>query len=150
MQFHPSCGATMLLQLLPEMRPRILVVEDDATTREALRRVLEFEGCDLDLVSDGEKAVGALAQRRYDAIILDIALPKMSGTDVMEYIASTTPEVLTSIVVVTGVEANEIRKLFPEICETLSKPVMPGRLIASVRRCLNPNRIAGIAGISVA
>ncbi|HVG23471.1 MAG TPA: response regulator [Thermoanaerobaculia bacterium] len=133
------------------MRPRILIVEDDLATREALRRILELEGCDLDLVGDGEKAVGALAQRRYDAIILDIALPKMSGTDVMEYIASTTPAVLTSIVVVTGLDADEVRKLFPEICETLSKPVMPGRLIASVRRCLTPGgESSGLSGISVA
>ena len=133
------------------MRPRILIVEDDASTREAFRRILEREGCDLDLVPDGEKAVGALAQRRYDAIILDIALPKMSGTDVMEYIASTTPEVLASIVVVSGLEAGEIRKLFPEICETMSKPVMPGKLIASVRRCLSIGRTSSsMSGISVA
>jgi len=136
----------MLLELLPEMRPRILVVEDDPTTREALRRVLELEGCDIDLVSDGEKAVGALAQHRYDVILLDIALPKMSGTDVMEYIASSTPEVLTSIIVVTGLESQEIRKLFPTIAETLSKPVMPGRLIAAVRRCLAASSRGGAAG----
>ena len=131
------------------MRPRILVVEDDPATREALRRVLELEGCDIELAVDGEKAVGAISQRRFNAIILDIALPKMSGTDVMEFIASTTPEVLSSVVVVTGLEAMEIRKLFPEICETLSKPVMPGRLIASVRRCLAQGHGAGV-GISVA
>lgn len=130
------------------MRPRVLIVEDDAATREALRRVLELEGCEIDIVVDGEKAVGALAQRRYDVIILDIALPKMSGTDVMEYIASSTPEVLTSVVVVTGLEAREIRKLFPEICETLSKPVMPGRLVASVRRCLAASGRGGASGIS--
>lgn len=118
------------------MRPRVLVVEDDTATREALRRVLEGEGCAVDIATDGEKAVGCLAQHRYDAIVLDIALPKLSGTDVMEYIASTTPDLLESIVVVTGLEAAEIRKLFPTICETLSKPVIPKRLIASVRRCL--------------
>ncbi len=130
------------------MRPRILVVEDDTATRESLRRVLELEGCDLDMVGDGEKAVGALAQRTYDVIILDIALPKMSGTDVMEYIASSTPEVLSSVVVVTGLEAQEIRKLFPDICETLSKPVMPGRLIAAIRRCLAVTHKIGGTGIS--
>jgi len=122
------------------MRPRILVVEDDPTTRHSLRLILETEGCDVDEAVDGERAIGALAQRRYDAIILDIALPRMSGTDVMEYIASTTPEVLTSIVVVTGLEAHEVRNLFPEICETLSKPVLPGRLMASVRRCVPAGR----------
>jgi two-component system KDP operon response regulator KdpE len=133
------------------MRPRILVVEDDAATRALLQRILESEECDVDVAVDGEKAVGRLANHRYDVIVLDIALPKLSGTDVMEYIASTTPQVLESIVVVTGLEAAEIRKLFPSICETLSKPVMPSRLVASVRRCLRATaRPNGLSGISVA
>ncbi|MEO8383063.1 MAG: response regulator [Acidobacteriota bacterium] len=122
------------------MRPRILIVEDDPTTRHSLLTILEQEGADVDVAIDGERAIGALAQHRYDAIVLDIALPRMSGTDVMEYIASTTPEVLASIVVVTGLEAHEVRNLFPEICETLSKPVLPARLLASVRRCLPASR----------
>jgi len=135
-QLHLRVPDDLLIELLPDMRPHVLIVEDDATTREALRRILVHEGCEVDVAVDGEKAVGCLAQRRYHAIVLDIALPKLSGTDVMEYIASTTPEVLQSIVVVTGLEVGEIRKLFPTICETLSKPVMPSRLLASVRRCL--------------
>ena len=139
----------MLIQLVPPMRPRVLIVEDDATTRESLRRVLVDEGCDIDVAVDGEKAVGCLANNRYDVVVLDIALPKLSGTDVMEYIASTTPEVLSSIIVVTGLEAAEIRKLFPSVCETLAKPVMPSRLLASVRRCLG-NGTSGLAGITVA
>ncbi|HYI10011.1 MAG TPA: response regulator [Thermoanaerobaculia bacterium] len=130
------------------MRPAVLVVEDDTNTRESLRMILENEGCEVDIAVDGEKAVGRLAQRHYDAIVLDIALPKLSGTDVMEWIASTTPQLLASIVVVTGLEAREVRNLFPSICETLSKPVLPTRLIASVRRCLgataHPNGLSGI------
>jgi DNA-binding response OmpR family regulator len=132
------------------MRPRILIVEDDTAVRQTLRGILEAEGCEVDLAVDGEKAVGALSQRRYDAIILDIALPRMSGTDVMDWIASTMPQVLNTIVVVTGLDAQEVRKLFPEICETLSKPVLPGRLLASVRRCLPRPQAAGLSGISVA
>jgi DNA-binding response OmpR family regulator len=133
------------------MRPVVLIVEDDIATRDSLRRILEAEGCEVEVAADGEKAVGKLAQGRYDAIVLDLALPKLSGTDVMEYIASTTPRLLESIVVVTGLDSAEVRKLFPTICETLAKPVMPTRLIASVRRCLgataHPN---GLSGISVA
>ena len=130
------------------MRPRVLIVEDDASTREALRRVLAAEGCEIHIAIDGEKAIGSLANNRYDAVVLDIALPKVSGTDVMEYIASTTPELLASIIVVTGLEAAEIRKLFPSVCETLAKPVMPGRLLASVRRCVGTAGYS--AGIGVA
>ena len=65
--------------------------------------------------TNGRIGLERLEESRPDAIILDIALPKMSGTDLMEYIASTTPEALSSIVVVTGLEASEIRKLFPEM-----------------------------------
>ena len=133
------------------MRPHVLVVEDDFATREALRKILESEGCTVDLAIDGEKAVGCLARKQFDVIVLDLALPKLSGTDVMEYIASTNPAQLSAIVVVTGLEAQEIRKLFPAVRETLSKPVMPTKLVASVRRCLgataHPN---GLSGISVA
>lgn len=132
------------------MSPLILVVEDDTHTRAALRRMLEHEGCTVEEAVDGEKAVGRLAQQRYDAIILDIVLPKLSGTDVMEYIASTTPEALASIIVVTGLDVQEIRKLFPTVCETLAKPVMPSRLVGSVRRCLGASGAASGSGVSVA
>jgi DNA-binding response OmpR family regulator len=136
------------------MRPRILVVEDDAPTRDLLRRILESEGCEIEMVADGEKAVGALSQRQYDAVILDIALPRMSGTDVMEYIASTNPAVLATIVVVTGLDVAEIRKLFPSVCEALAKPVLPGRLVAAVRRLVARGRSGSgsskVSGISVA
>jgi DNA-binding response OmpR family regulator len=149
MYFHLAVAADLLIELLPEMRPTVLVVEDDPSTREALRRVLESDGYTVHIAIDGEKAVGSLAQFQYDAVVLDIALPKMSGTDVMEYVANTTPQLLESIVVVTGLEVAEIRKLFPTICETLSKPVMPGKLIASVRRCMRvPNELR--SNISVA
>ena len=126
-------------------RPLVLIVEDDRLTREALKMALLADGCDVEIAADGEKAIGCLAQRRYDAIVLDIALPKISGTDVMEYIASTTPEILASIVVVTGLDVKEIRKLFPTVCETLSKPVIPTRLIGSVRRCLSPPSSTGVS-----
>ena len=130
------------------MTHRVLIVEDDTSTRESLRRVLVAEGCAIDLAVDGEKAIGCLARNTYDAVVLDIALPKLSGTDVMEYIASTTPELLASIIVVTGLDAAEIRKLFPSVCETLAKPVMPARLVASLRRCFGSSGSA--AGIGIA
>ncbi len=131
------------------MPPRVLVVEDDIATREALRRVLVEEGCEVEVAVDGEKAIGRLAQARYDVIVLDIVLPKLSGTDVMEYLASTRPETLASIIVVTGLDVMEIRKLFPTVCETLSKPVIPARLLGSVRRCLYVSAQSG-SGASVA
>jgi DNA-binding response OmpR family regulator len=132
------------------MRIKVLVVEDDLLTRDALRRVLEHEGFDVHVVNDGERALVLLEEHRFDAVILDIALPRMSGTDLMEHIAATAPHLLESIVVVTGVDIAEIRKLFPSVCDTLSKPVMPSRLLASIGRCVRGRSGDRHLGIPVA
>ena len=121
-----------------------LIVEDDGPTRQALSQILEREGFTVDMAVDGEKAVGCFAQRRYDLILLDIVLPKMSGTDVMEHLAMTTPEQLERVIVVTGLDVQEIRNLFPTVKEALSKPVMPARLLAAVRRYRN-HRASSVA-----
>jgi DNA-binding response OmpR family regulator len=117
------------------MRLKALVVEDDPLTREALVAILEEEHFAVEVAIDGEIAVGLLSRETYDIVLLDVVLPKISGTDVMEQILCTRPEVLNSVIVVTGVDVAEIRKLFPEVCDTLGKPLIPNRLVRAIRQC---------------
>ena len=142
----------LLLELLPDMRPNVLIVEDDSSTREALRRVLEEEGCTVDEAADGEKAVGKLAQHSYDAIVLDIALPKLSGTDVMEYIASTTPRLLESIVVVTASKpARSENSSPPSARPSPSRVIPPGHRLRPPlpRRHAHPNGLTALGRVGV-
>ena len=118
------------------MLPRALIVEDDPATREALRSIVAAEGFTVDAVGDGEQALEHLARRKYSMVLLDIVLPKMSGADVMEHLHTNSPAVLESIVVVTGLDVGEIRKLYPGVREALGKPVLPARLRKAVRRFL--------------
>lgn len=118
------------------MKPRALIVEDDAFTREALRQIIESEGCAIDTAEDGEKAIGLLANNDYDVIILDIVLPRISGTAVMEQLVCMKPQLLENVIVVTGVDVAEIRKLFPNVCHALGKPIIPARLRWWMRKCL--------------
>lgn len=60
----------------------ILIVEDEAHIAEGLRFNLEAEGYDAQVASDGEEANQLLAGRRYDAVVLDVMLPGISGFDV--------------------------------------------------------------------
>jgi DNA-binding response OmpR family regulator len=117
------------------MRRKALVVEDDRLTREALVAILEEENFAVDVAADGEIALGLLSRETYEIVMLDIVLPKISGTDVMEQLLCTRPEVLNSIIVVTGVDVAEIRKLFPDVCDTLGKPLIPNRLVRAIRQC---------------
>lgn len=119
-----------------EGRTSALVVEDDPETRNLLKRLIEALGCQVDLVTNGEDAIEQLALRSYDVILLDIALPKISGTGVLEALLESDPDALGRVIVVTGLNVEEIRKLFPTVAHALTKPVMPKRLRESVYRCL--------------
>jgi DNA-binding response OmpR family regulator len=128
------------------MRRKALIVEDDASTRKALAGLVAGADFDIDEAPDGELAVGLLTRNSYDVVVLDLILPKISGTDIMEYLHCTKPHMLTKVVVVTGLDVAEIRKLFPDVCDALGKPVVPNRLLRAVRNCI-ANEDNGTAGV---
>jgi DNA-binding response OmpR family regulator len=129
------------------MRPKALVVEDEAVTRTLLEQLLQSLDCDVDLAIDGEEALVLLLARNYDIVLLDIMLPKISGIEVMEALRRERPRMLSCIIVVTGLDIREIRSLFPAVHDTLSKPVLPGRLREAVRSCLIRPRISDAAAV---
>jgi CheY-like chemotaxis protein len=122
------------------MRRKALIVEDDDSTRLLLRKLVESQNCDVDEGKDGELAIELLDSNEYDVILLDIVLPKVSGTEVMDHLFRTNPTMIERIIVVTGLNLDEIRKLFPTVCNALPKPVMPKRLMESVHKCLHQPR----------
>jgi CheY-like chemotaxis protein len=118
------------------MRPKALVVEDEGATRALLAQLLQSLDCDVDLAVDGDEALAMLLTHHYDVVLLDIILPRVSGIEVMEALRRERPRALGCIIVVTGLDIREIRSLFPPVHDTLSKPVLPGRLREAVRSCL--------------
>jgi CheY-like chemotaxis protein len=130
---------------MSEMRPRALVVEDEAVTRVLLEQLMQSLDFTVDVAVDGEAALEQLHASSYDIVLLDIALPKLSGIEVMEALRRDRPRVLGCIIVVTGLDVREIRSLFPAVHETLSKPVLPSRLREAVRSCLVRPRNGAVA-----
>ena len=125
-----------------EMRSTALIVEDEVVTRKLLRELLLSSGLNVDEATDGEQAIAKLTVNRYGVILLDIVLPKLSGTHVMDFLRDADPDALERVIVVTGLNVEEIRKLFPTVCHALGKPVIPNRLLASVQKCLAMNSFA--------
>jgi two-component system response regulator MprA len=62
--------------------PRVLVVDDEPAVRRALERALRLDSYDVALAADGEEALDALAHHPADAVILDIAMPRLDGLEV--------------------------------------------------------------------
>ena len=58
---------------------RILVVDDEAAVRDALSRMLRFEGYEVCLASDGVSGLQEVRDREPDAVILDVMMPRQDG-----------------------------------------------------------------------
>jgi two-component system response regulator MprA len=61
---------------------RVLVVDDEPAVRQALERALAAEGHDITVAEDGRAALDRLAEERVDAVVLDVAMPRIDGLEV--------------------------------------------------------------------
>jgi CheY-like chemotaxis protein len=66
------------------VEPTVLVVEDDAPTRELLRRLLEKEGWRVDQATNGREALAAVERSLPSLILLDLMMPEMDGFEFLE------------------------------------------------------------------
>jgi CheY-like chemotaxis protein len=64
--------------------PTLLIIEDDADSREALRESLTSAGYQVQTARTAEEGLGRLAQSRFDGAVVDLALPDRSGPEVLE------------------------------------------------------------------
>ena len=58
---------------------RILVVEDERAMREIIRDYLTAHGLECDLARDGQEALELLEEQDYDAVVLDVLMPRLDG-----------------------------------------------------------------------
>ena len=68
------------------MGQRVLVVDDEKLIVKGIRFSLEQDGMEVDCAYDGEEALGLAKQNKYDMILLDVMLPKMTGFEVCQQI----------------------------------------------------------------
>lgn len=78
----------------------LLLVEDEQTLRESLKRVFVREGYDVDAVADAEESLKAIGERSYDLIITDIMLPGLDGIELLRKVREISPDQL--IIVMTA------------------------------------------------
>jgi DNA-binding response OmpR family regulator len=112
---------------------RILVVEDDAALRRLYRAALTVSGYDVIPVGDGVEALRQLDEDLPDLVVLDLALPRLSGRDVQEEIAANVHLRHIPVLVVTADPGDLVESA--NVC-ILRKPVDPAALGAAVDRCL--------------
>ena len=114
---------------------KILVVEDNADTRDMMEAMLRIEGFDVITVNHGTSALEALADKRITVVLLDIGLPDLDGYEVAQRIRSLPEGDRFKLVALTGYgQLNDQRRAFAVgFDEHLTKPVSIDRLSAVIR-----------------
>jgi CheY-like chemotaxis protein len=79
---------------VPKSKTRILVVEDDATVRLTISKLLGDEGYDVSTANDGFDALLQLQQKIPDLILSDLNMPQMSGFELLSVVRRRFPEIL--------------------------------------------------------
>jgi two-component system KDP operon response regulator KdpE len=121
--------------------PTVLIVEDDAETRAALRRELGSRGYQVDEAVDARSALRRWDARRPDVILLDLGLPDLDGVEVIRRVRR---EAGTPIVILSGRwdEREKVEALERGADDYVTKPFgvdeLNARLRAALRRAAGP------------
>lgn len=76
----------MLEKLFGPSKRQILVADDDPTIRSLLADVLDTQGYEVTVAGDGQEAVSLFGKKKFDLIILDVHMPRLTGIQVLEII----------------------------------------------------------------
>jgi len=123
------------------MKPRLLVIDDEAAIRDSLKMILEYEGYEVLSAPTGEEGIAQAEREAPDLIFLDVKMPGMDGLEVlqrMRHLVEVTPVVVISGhgTVSTAVEATKLGAF-----DFIEKPLESERVLVMVRNALDSRRL---------
>lgn len=115
---------------------RILLVEDEEHLQHALKLNLEMEGFHVFAVADGNSAVRAFREQKFDLVVLDIMLPEMDGLMVCEHIRLHDADVPVLFLSAKNTPADRIQGLRKGADDYLTKPFDLEELLLRVKKLI--------------
>ena len=117
-------------------QPRILVVDDEPAVQSALARALSLEDYDVSQAADGHEALEQLGAAPYEAVILDVALPRLDGLEVCRRLRQGGDRTPVLMLTARGEIDDRVAGLDAGADDYLAKPFALRELLARVRALL--------------
>ena len=115
---------------------RLLVVDDEPALREALQSSLEFEGYKVVTANDGQEALAAVAAEPYDAVLLDVMMPRLDGLTACRRLRASGNHVPVLMLTARDAVGDRVSGLDAGADDYLVKPFELDELLARVRALL--------------
>jgi len=118
----------------------ILIIDDEAAIRESLETLLEFEGYAVESAETGEEGLARLADRPFDLVLLDFALPDRNGLEILADIRGRDPRQAVIMITAYGTVDNAVRAMQNGATNFIQKPWDNEKLLADVRAAVARRR----------
>ncbi|GAA3202864.1 response regulator transcription factor [Dactylosporangium siamense] len=118
------------------MGQRVLVVDDDPTVSDVVRRYLEREGFTVELAGDGQQALDAYDAERPDLVVLDLMLPGIDGLEVCRRLRVQDRTLPVIMLTALGEESDRVLGLELGADDYITKPFSPRELVLRVQSVL--------------
>ncbi len=118
------------------LKARVLVVDDDASTREVFGELLQRWGYDVEQTGDGHDALKLVTERHPDVIISDLVMPKLDGLALTRALREESPD--TPVIIITGKGTIDaaVEAVREGVFDFVEKPLDPARLKVILQRAL--------------
>jgi DNA-binding NtrC family response regulator len=115
---------------------RLLVIDDDAVTRELLTEVLQDEGYTVDACESGKAALAHAAENSFDLAITDVRMPEMDGIAVTQALKTRQPDLQVIVMTAFGSVETAVEAIRHGAFDYVSKPMNLEEIKSTVRRAL--------------
>ena len=132
----PQAPAESVAPVPVSSRPRVLVVDDEASIRDLLSRMLALAEYDVDVASNGRSAVDQMQRSRYNLLIVDLRMPGMDGMAVVKEARRLDADLPVVIITAHPTEATAIEAVNLGVSGFLMKPFAMPKLLEITAKAL--------------
>ncbi len=116
---------------------KVLVVDDERSIRNSLKEILEYEKHEVELAENGKLALEVLKNNTFDVMLLDIKMPEMDGTEVLEVVVKDYPEIPVIMISGHGNVDTAVSALKVGAYDFIEKPLDLNRLLVTLRNAMD-------------
>jgi DNA-binding NtrC family response regulator len=118
----------------------VLIIDDEAAIRESLQTLLELERYEVETANDGDEGLARLADRPYDLVLLDFAMPERNGIEILQDIRERDSELAVIMITAYGTVENAVNAMQSGATNFIQKPWDNEKLLADVGAAVGRRR----------
>ena len=118
-----------------ELRLNVLIIDDNEQITKMISSFLDLSNHDCTIVNDGKDGLELIKTKKYDSIVLDLAMPEFDGHEILDTLKTEDPSQISKIIILTASSIPlETVKKFKElgVSSCLQKPVDIDQLLSKI------------------